>query len=41
MVHFPTECKGLIKVAAAGLGMLLIIAPSDGRDKRGDCPRMR
>jgi len=36
MVQFPTEYRGLIKVAAAELGMLVIIAPSGRRYKVGD-----
>jgi hypothetical protein len=36
MVQFPTKYRGLMEAAAAELGMLLIIAPSDARYKVGD-----
>lgn len=39
MVYFPTEHRGLLKVAAAKLGKLFIIAPSVRPHKVGDAHR--
>jgi hypothetical protein len=36
MVQCPTEYGALMKAPAIKLGILLIIAPSAGRDKRDD-----